>query len=527
MSQRERRAYQVARTLPCAALVLSLMTSQGCAKFHNKLHKHKTDPVFGTYPASEAPYAGLASVSPQMSPVVTGPVTYSSTQAGTSVPAQAPETGSAATSPPAMPPMDQPPKAETPKPVNVPAETAKPAEAAKAATTPPTPPAETPKPAAGAAKPPATNPGINLPPPANDLPLLPPPGELPPPPAAPGTPPRSTSTAPAAGATGSPFAANPGAVAAQVATNQPVTSSPTLTLSLPGGGDAPPPPPADEKPMPTLAPAQPPVQTPQPAPAQQPAPALNVKPAANGVKTSSTPVGGTSEAAKLDAILQKTSATLAGIGSYRVDVSSQETVNGKTHPVDQFVLYKRRQPLAVRMEWGQGKEAGREVIFSPTENKGMIQIRMPKGLIPRMSMSPDSPLVRAKSRHPINEAGFDAVVERLNETLNLTRRNAPNAGQISVQSAMEPNVGQVDRITHLTTTGETWVVDLEAKSGLPLTIHATDNSGKLLEHIEFRNFQFNLAELQTAAAFDPNARWGQPKLLGGLARGKTDDSTKR
>lgn len=477
-----------------------------------------------------------------MAPVVTGPVTYSSSAQGQSgygspatanTPAQAPETGSAATSPPAMPPMDQPVKAETPKPVNVPpaAPATKPAEAPKAAATPPTLPPETPKPATNTAKPPTTNPGISLPPPASDLPLLPPPGELPPPPAAPGAPPRSTSTTPAPGGSASPFAANSASnAAAQVATNQPVTSSPTLTLSLPGVADAPPPPPADEKPMPPVATApvlaQPPLQSPQPAPVQQPAPALNAKPATNGVKTSSTG-GVTSEAAKLDAILQKTSQTMAGIGSYRVDVVSQETVNGKTHPVDQFVLYKRRQPLAVRMEWGQGKEAGREVIFSPTENKGMIQIRMPKGLIPRMSMSPESPLVRSKSRHPINEAGFDAVVERLNETLNLVRRNAPNAGQISVQTAMEPNVGNVERITQLTTNGETWVVDLDAKTGLPLTVHATDNSGKLLEHIEFRNFQLNLPELQTAAAFDPNARWGQPKLLGGLARGKTDDATKR
>jgi len=114
-----------------------------------------------------------------------------------------------------------------------------------------------------------------------------------------------------------------------------------------------------------------------------------------GVKTSQNSNTPSSDVAKLDSILQKTSLTLSQISSYRVQVSLQEQMNGKLLPPDSFQLSKRREPFAVRMEWSQGKEAGREVIFSPVYTNGMIQIRMPKGLIPRISMSPESPLVRS------------------------------------------------------------------------------------------------------------------------------------
>ena len=181
----------------------------------------------------------------------------------------------------------------------------------------------------------------------------------------------------------------------------------------------------------------------------------------------------------------------------------------------------------VEVSIGQGKEAGREVIFSPVYTNGMIQIRMPKGLIPRISMSPESPLVRSKSRHPISEAGADSVVDRLRSTLDLHKENRPDAGQLEVTTVVEPVVGQVDRIKHVTSTGETWVVDMDSSTGLPLTIHATDPNGQLLEHYEFRKYELNRPDLMTADAFDPNARWGQASLFGKIARSGSNDSQKQ
>jgi hypothetical protein len=202
-------------------------------------------------------------------------------------------------------------------------------------------------------------------------------------------------------------------------------------------------------------------------------------------------------------------------------------MHGRLMPQDNFVLHKRREPLAVRMEWSDGKEAGREVIFSPVETKGMIQIRMPKGLIPRVSMSPDSPLVRSKSRHPINEAGAESVVERLDATLQKFQAGHADAGRLSVEQVVDPALGALNRITHRAHNREIWVVDLDAKTGLPLTIHATNEAGEILEHYEFRGYQLNVPELLTAEAFDHNARWGSTKLFGKLASGNSDSEAKR
>jgi hypothetical protein len=268
---------------------------------------------------------------------------------------------------------------------------------------------------------------------------------------------------------------------------------------------------------PVIAPAQPMLNKPVTAPSG----------GTTGVKTSQNSNTPSSDVAKLDSILQKTSLTLGQISSYRVQVSLQEQMNGKLLPPDSFQLSKRREPFAVRMEWSQGKEAGREVIFSPVYTNGMIQIRMPKGLIPRISMSPESPLVRSKSRHPISEAGADSVVDRLRTTLDLHKQNRPDAGQLEVTTVVEPVVGQVDRIKHVTSTGETWVVDMDSSTGLPLTIHATEPNGQLLEHYEFRKYELNRPDLMTADAFDPNARWGQSNLFGKIARSGSNDSQKR
>jgi negative regulator of sigma E activity len=113
------------------------------------------------------------------------------------------------------------------------------------------------------------------------------------------------------------------------------------------------------------------------------------------------------------------------------------------------------------------------------------------------------------------------------ETLEKQKTGAADAGKLSVQEVTDPHLGEQIRITHITVSNETWVVDLDKATGLPLTIHATDASGGLLEHYEFRNFQLNQADLLTADAFDPNARWGsKTNLLSKIARGKEETTVK-
>lgn len=534
---------QLAHNVSFYVLIGTMAAGHGCAKF-NKRHKHN-EPVFGTYPASASQHPGLASVSPQVvMPTTNGPMIYETSGAPvTAPPITINQPALMAPSGPAsaaididspMPPQD--PKAVNVEPIPMPPTSRVPFSPAPAqdipkSDSPVAPPAinsgsppaglppATPQPGNLPATPeqPGGLPAINSAPPANlpsvnDLPAppvdLPPPVELP----------KSTAVMPPISA--SPFANRNGQQIASSNENK----APVLTLSQPGDSTSPPPAPAVVKPSTNNSTASPDLTPPGLEPASpSPKPVTTDKAITSDNSNSQS---SDSAVARLEEILSRTSRTLAQTSNYRVQVNLQEQMNGKLLPPDNFTLSKRREPFAVLMQWSDGKDAGREVMFSPVDTKGMIQIRMPKGLIPRISMAPDSLLVRSKSRHPITEAGADSVVERLTETLNLQKTNHQNAGQLQAERLTDPTLGPIDRVTHRTFQGELWVVDLDATTGLPLTIHATDAQGQLLEHYEFRGYQLNQAELMTADAFDPNARWGQQNLLGKFARGNSDRTTK-
>jgi|GEM_PF-2858788 len=521
------------------ALVASLSLTPGCAKLHNKLHTHKhagEEIAYVPFPAKSS-HAGLASVSPQMPTMVNStvskqePVAYSAptfVQPPVSA-SQAPSISEPRTSPfapessrSATTDSEESKSPAVPAPVTIRPGTPTSSAPAPAAAdvTPPVrtdikPSAgETAKPASAPATKPSLAPEANLPPVDSKPPSIPElpsadklpidlPKDLPPPPASPNL--SRNANLPGANSSGK-VVLNPPVIPASPSPFGPLDSGSNgtpdrvITLSLPGSG------------LETGS-----ASIPAPAEAQPNVPAS--KPTASE---------GTSEIAELSSILGKTRQTLANTSNYKVDVLLQERMNGRLLPQDKFTLYKRREPLAVRMEWTEGKDVGREVIYSPAETKGMIQIRMPKGLIPRISMSPDSPLVRSKSRHPISEAGADSVVDRLMATLQQFQSGNPAAGQLTVEPVVDPQLGNIRRVTHRTHDHEIWVVDLEENSGLPLTIHATDDSGELLEHYEFRGYQLNSPELLTAEAFDYNARWGNQKLFGRLANGNSKDTeTKR
>ncbi|MBI1322883.1 DUF1571 domain-containing protein [bacterium] len=510
------------------ALVASLSLTPGCAKLHHKLHKHKhanEEMAYVPFPAKSS-HTGLASVSPQMPTMVNSTVSKQEPVAFSAAPGvvvqppltapQSPARSELRTSPFATGPSsnDDSKAAQVPAPVTI---------------TPSTPPLAAPsvsKPAASPpvqaeSRPPATEASKPSTPAADSvitpsiepkLPSTPPelpstdklpidlPKDLPPPPASPNLSNRTESEG--TGSSGNAtiaVAANPPSASpfATSAENSKTQSDTVITLSQPGIAI-------------------------EPGPDAKTAPA-DAKSAAPGVTNAAQ-----SEASELASILEKTRRTFAETSNYKVEVALQERMNGRLLPQDKFTLYKRRQPLAVRMEWIEGKDVGREVIYSPAETKGMIQIRMPKGLIPRISMAPDSPLVRSKSRHPIDEAGADSVVDRLTATLRKFESGSPEAGSLNVESVVDPQLGPIRRVSHHTIEREIWVVDLDENTGLPLTIHATDESGELLEHYEFRGYQLNLSELLTAEAFDHNARWGNTKLFGRLASGNSkEESTKR
>jgi hypothetical protein len=138
--------------------------------------------------------------------------------------------------------------------------------------------------------------------------------------------------------------------------------------------------------------------------------------------------------------------------------------------------------------------------------------------MPRLSLDPESPMVMKNSRHPVSEAGFDSLIEGL--------ENGVQASAIRYAGVETPT--GLDRPSHcLTRSGpndENWKVYLDLESHLPTLVVAVDSKGELVERYIFHEIKPNPAELESPNAFDPVARWGQPKgLLSRLTRGSSDN----
>jgi hypothetical protein len=234
-----------------------------------------------------------------------------------------------------------------------------------------------------------------------------------------------------------------------------------------------------------------------------------------------------SPAAKTDAIAETT--RLIGLArdrvnsaaTYQVKMNRQERVGNNLLPAEDVLLSIRREPRSVRLEWVEGAHQGREVIYNETAG-GMMHIRTPNNpLVPRMTLPPDSPLVARSSRHPITEAGFIPVLEKLEAAIA-----AKAAGTLHDQFRVEgpkplPATGRPGReIVRVTAEGETWNVWFDEETHLPALVDAHDRNGELLEHYLFTEPRLNPEDLNLAGAFDPDSRWGAGRgLLGRVARG--------
>jgi hypothetical protein len=204
---------------------------------------------------------------------------------------------------------------------------------------------------------------------------------------------------------------------------------------------------------------------------------------------------------------------LDGVASYKVRMARQERVGTALFPAEEVELSVRRRPQAVRIEWPDGPHKGREVIYLADEQGGLMHINMADSVVPmpRMTLRPDSSLAMAQSRHPINEAGLETIVARLEKAIQVARRGDPNVGRVSYDGLVVP--GGLDHPCHQLTQrkpdGEIWIVCLDPATKLPAFVQATDSQGNLLERYTFRDFKADPADLSVASAFDPDTRWGQ------------------
>jgi hypothetical protein len=239
--------------------------------------------------------------------------------------------------------------------------------------------------------------------------------------------------------------------------------------------------------------------------------------------------------ANLASVVADAKARLESMTSYKVPIKRQERVGSALLPAEEILLSIRREPRAVRIEWPDGPSKGREVIYSATEHDGLMHVKMPPSAIPvpPLALAPDSPMVKRTSRHPITEAGYEAIVEGLERAV--AQSSTPNSPLGKVTYGGLENPGPLEQPAHkivrVTPEGETWRVFLDPTTKLPVLVEGTAPNGDLLEHYQFGEPTADPDDLAAADAFDPNKRWGPPTgLLSRIARAgtaKPADSTPR
>jgi len=224
-------------------------------------------------------------------------------------------------------------------------------------------------------------------------------------------------------------------------------------------------------------------------------------------------------------IVTEARAALNAMTTYQVALKRQERVNGTLLPAEDLLMSIRRTPKAARLTWVDGPHQGREVLYRADEPGGLMHVNMAdsKLPLPRLSIAPDSPIVMKNSRHPITEAGLDPIVasmEQADKSGGLTDLGLQTPAPLD-----HPHQG----IEQRTEAGDVWRAYFDPVSHLLALVECRAGNGDLLESYLFQNIQPDPPELATAAAFDPEARWGAPRGLfnRASARSTTEAATTR
>lgn len=184
-------------------------------------------------------------------------------------------------------------------------------------------------------------------------------------------------------------------------------------------------------PSPSAAPP-PAASAPQPPPAA-PTPPQTPSPQ----KDKSQPDGSSQTPHTARQLLQLAAERCARLDSYIVRLTRREHRKGKPGPEEIIAFSFRKKPFSIHFKWLGKVAEGREVVYVQGRFENKIHTRLAKGdalLMPagaRLSLSPDNPLVRSASRHPITDAGICHCVESLMALLEAQERGDRRQGTLS------------------------------------------------------------------------------------------------
>jgi Protein of unknown function (DUF1571) len=135
-------------------------------------------------------------------------------------------------------------------------------------------------------------------------------------------------------------------------------------------------------------------------------------------------------------LYQQAAASYSRTDSYIARLTRRE--RGKTNHAEEIMVFTfRKTPWSIRFKWLAGPGAGREVLYVKDRYENKIHTLLAAGDVPLVSagkvlaMPVDSPLVKAANRHPITDAGFGAMIEKLGEVIAANDRGNFRPGKLT------------------------------------------------------------------------------------------------
>lgn len=223
----------------------------------------------------------------------------------------------------------------------------------------------------------------------------------------------------------------------------------------------------------------------------------------------------------LNVLYQRAADRYATMDSYIFRLKRREVVNGKKQTEELVKVHVRQQPYSVRLVWLSKEGTGREVVYVKGQHKNEIQLLLARGdMFPgspagmRFNIAPDDPLTLSKSRYPVTETGFGAVIERYGRMLVAIDKGEPRAGAAKYLGRVQrPEFEAKVEAVHQSIVpggdpqfpkgGQRWWY-FDATSGLPALVVAHDADGE----VEYYCFDNILAPARLDDSdFDPSRIW--------------------
>jgi hypothetical protein len=202
---------------------------------------------------------------------------------------------------------------------------------------------------------------------------------------------------------------------------------------------------------------------------------------------------------------------LARFGLYTATLRKEERVEGKISGVEVIALKIREAPRAFFMQWLDGPNKGRKVLYNEKAlGPGKIRVRE-KGLLglAAVTLDVDSPLARRGTRHLATEVGLSYLVSMLEKDY----RVAAGRGHITRQShglvTVEGHRGyrlesRLPRDPSLGYYAYRVIHDMDYLEGYPFRVEVYDFDDRLSERYHY--LDVNQAAPLTELDFDPRNR---------------------